>query len=106
MSPAYLTECAQCGETNDLPFEALRVGSYRCHACGQVNGVPSSLTAGLEQPAPQPELVQTGPSYVPSAWNTPEAAARCEREAAKLGCLVALWPLVLGLLCWGGSSCI
>ncbi len=95
MSTTRLVNCRHCEAANELPAEALTYGSYRCHACGQVNPVPDELRPRpVEQPVPAPEPVQTGPSYVPSSWNTPEATRRAEQEASRVGCLVGL---LLGL---------
>lgn len=84
--------CGECGAENDLPAEAVRLGQFRCHACGRVNALTPA--GPVERPKTQEEPVQVEPSYLPSAHNTPEAMRRAEEEASRFGCLVAL----LGLL--------
>lgn len=84
--------CGACGAENEPTDEALVRGLYRCHACGATNQVPAEWRRPAETPVTHDEPVQREPSFTPSAHNTPEAMQRAEREASRLGCLVAvLW---------------
>lgn len=103
MEPGTTVECGQCGAANALPDEALRVGRFRCHACGAVADVPLELLRPRETPQTADEPVQALPSYSTSEYNTPAAMHRAELAASQPGCLVSVLPLfLLALLAWLG----
>lgn len=100
MADSSTVVCTHCGVANELPPEAYRYGSFRCHACGQVNPVPEPPEAEASGPVHE-EPVQTEASFTTSKYNTPEAMRRAEIEATSPGCLVAaLLVLLLALLVW------
>jgi hypothetical protein len=89
-----IQRCPDCGTENQLPDAALQYGAWRCFSCDAVHVLPgrSLPDAPSEMPIPDAfEPLQTGPSFTPSAHNTPEALERAKAEGAKIGCLVGLF---------------
>ena len=85
--------CPSCGAANELPPEALALGKFRCHQCGEVAEIVPSGDGPVHV-----EPVQTAPSSLPSAHNTAQVAADAEAREGWLTCSMVLLLAGLAIL--------